>query len=108
MALSLNGVDPNSITGSTCRAKCSLHDIRVNLPFQGKEQSRRDDLEALAYVFYYFLSKGNLPWQGVRCENTKKRYQIIGHIKAATKISQLNQVPKIHNASIVVNGDGDR
>ena len=32
MALSLNGVDPscmNSITGSTCRAKCSniLHDI---------------------------------------------------------------------------------
>jgi hypothetical protein len=59
--------------------------------FQGKEQSRRDDLEALAYVFYYFLSKGNLPWQGVRCDNTKKRYQIIGHIKAATKISQLNQ-----------------
>jgi len=35
MALSLNGVDPscmNSITRSTCRAKCSniLHDIGVN------------------------------------------------------------------------------
>jgi hypothetical protein len=34
MALSLNGVDPgcmNSITGSTCRAKCSniLHDIML-------------------------------------------------------------------------------
>ncbi len=34
MVLSLNGVDPgcmNSITGSTCRAKCSniLHDVKI-------------------------------------------------------------------------------
>jgi hypothetical protein len=34
--LSLNGVDPscmNSITGSTCRAKCSniLHDLRLKM-----------------------------------------------------------------------------
>lgn len=36
------------------------------------------------------FSGGKLPWQGVRCESIRKRYQIIGHIKGETKIATLS------------------
>ena len=44
------------------------------------EQSRRDDLEAIAYVLIYFIN-GGLPWQSLRVTRNKRR-KAIGHSKA--------------------------
>ena len=54
----------------------------------GIEQSRRDDLEGLGYVFFYFL-KGSLPWQGLPAQNKKEKYEKIMERKISTPTETL-------------------
>ena len=55
---------------------------------KGVEQSRRDDLEGLAYVLLYLL-RGNLPWQGLQAKNKEERYKKILDIKMKTSCQEL-------------------
>jgi hypothetical protein len=52
------------------------------------EQSRRDDVESIAYVIMYFL-RGSLPWQGLRAATKKQKYDRIIEKKLSTTIEDL-------------------
>jgi len=59
---------------------------------EGKELSRRDDLESIGYMLIYFL-KGKLPWQGL-CQKELARdekYRLIYECKNNTTTEQLCQ-----------------
>ena len=61
----------------------------VNTHF-GVEQSRRDDLEALAYTLIY-LAKGNLPWSGMskRGRNCLEDWESVLNIKKDQKPEEI-------------------
>lgn len=54
----------------------------------GIEQSRRDDMESLGYVLMYFV-RGSLPWQGLKANTKKQKYERIMEKKMSTPIDVL-------------------
>ena len=66
--------------GTACYASIYTH--------LGIEQSRRDDLESLAYILIYFC-KGDLPWRGIKAKNTNEKLSKILSLKMNISISDL-------------------
>lgn len=55
---------------------------------KGYEQSRRDDLESVAYMLLYML-KGKLPWQGVKESDKSEKCKKICNLKETITLQEL-------------------
>jgi len=69
-----------SLTGTVRYASINTHNCM--------EQSRRDDLEAIAHMLVYFL-RGVLPWSGLTARTMSEKCEMIRRIKISTPVSEL-------------------
>ena len=77
------------------------------LPTCVSEQSRRDDMESLGYVFMYFL-RGSLPWQGLKAATKRQKYERISEKKMSTPIEELCKgFPCEYGTTVKLEGKND-
>jgi len=71
-----------SLTGTARYASINAH--------RGFEQSRRDDLEAIGHMLFYFI-RGSLPWSGLVAKTQDEKYKKICAKKESVPIDELGQ-----------------
>lgn len=59
----------------------------------GYRQSRRDDLESIAYIVIYFVL-GELPWQGIKAKSKSEKKEKIMEMKLKTNFANEKKIPK--------------
>jgi casein kinase 1 len=69
--------DNKNLTGTARYTSLNTH--------LGIEQSRRDDIEGVSNVLLYFI-KGYLPWQSLKANNKKEKYEKIMEKKLSTPL----------------------
>ncbi|KAM5221094.1 casein kinase I-like [Ctenodactylus gundi] len=72
--------DDKTLTGTARYASINVH--------LGVEQSRRDDLEAIGYILFYFI-RGGLPWQGVKAASKREKYEKVCEMKRSIPLGKL-------------------